>query len=44
MCIGLSVLCSVGLADIPRLINYQGMLTGDTDERLDDIFDMFFRI
>ena len=44
MCIGLLVLCSVGLADIPKLINYQGMLTGDTGEPLDGTFDTFFRI
>ena len=31
-------------ADIPRLINYRGILTGDADERSDASFDMSFRI
>ena len=38
------ILVSSAAADIPRLINYQGMLTGDSGEPLDGTFDMFFRI
>ena len=37
-------LVSLGLAEIPRFINYQGMLTDNSGEPLDGIFDMFFRI
>jgi hypothetical protein len=44
MCIGLLVLCSVGFADIPKLINYQGMLTGDSGEPLDGVYHIIFRI
>ncbi len=41
----LLVLCSVAFAaDIPRFINYQGMLTSDTGDPLDGDFDLFFRI
>jgi hypothetical protein len=38
------ILVSSAAADIPRLINYQGMLTGDTGEPLDGVFDILFRI
>jgi hypothetical protein len=41
----LFVLCSAGLAaDIPKLINYQGMLTNISGEPLNGTFDTFFRI
>jgi hypothetical protein len=32
------------LAEIPKLINYQGMLTDESGEPLDGDFDLFFRI
>ena len=44
MCTGLPVICSLGFADIPKLINYQGMLTNTSGEPLDGTFDTFFRI
>jgi len=37
-------LASLSLAEIPRLINYQGMLTNDSGEPLEGDFDLFFRI
>ncbi len=42
---GMFLLFSANLAaDIPKLINYQGMLTDDTGEPLDGDFDLYFRI
>jgi hypothetical protein len=41
----LFVFCSASFAaDIPKLINYQGMLTANTGEPLDGTFNVFFRI
>jgi hypothetical protein len=37
-------LASLSLAEIPRLINYQGMLTDNSGEPLSGDFDLFFRI
>ena len=42
--IALFVFCSIGSAEIPKLINYQGMLTGDSGEPLDGVYDILFRI
>ena len=41
---GLLLLFASAAADIPKLINYQGMLTGDSGEPLDGVFDILFRI
>jgi hypothetical protein len=43
-CGSLLVLCSVGLADIPKLINYQGMLTDNLGNPLSGTHDLTFRI
>ena len=40
----LVLLASLSLADIPKLINYQGMLTNISGEPLNGTFDTFFRI
>jgi hypothetical protein len=37
-------LASLGMAEIPRFINYQGMLTDNSGEPLNGDFDLFFRI
>ncbi len=37
-------LASLSLAEIPKLINYQGMLTDNSDEPLDGDFNITFRI
>jgi len=38
------IVVSSAAADIPKLINYQGMLTDDAGEPLDGVFDILFRI
>jgi hypothetical protein len=38
------ILVSSAAADIPKLINYQGMLTNGDGDPLDGTFDVFFRI
>ncbi len=45
-CIGLLVLCSVGFADIPKMINYQGMLTesGGSTPVPDGDYNLGFKI